>query len=128
MSEIAKLVAIALVGAVCCVMIKEQRREIGLALSMSVGMLLLAMSLSGMETALESMRTLGELAGLSSSVLLPIVKSVGIGILTNISAELCRDAGERSLAAMVEVGGSVAALLVALPLLSTVVMVITGLM
>ena len=128
MSEIAKLVAVALVGAVCCVMIKEQRREIGLALSMSVGMLLLAMSLSGMETALESVQTLGELAGLSSSVLLPIVKTVGIGILTNISAELCRDAGERSLAAMVEVGGSVAALLVALPLLSTVVMVITGLM
>jgi len=128
MSEIAKLVAVALVGAVCCVMIKEQRREIGLALSMAVGILLLAMSLSGMETALESVRTLGELAGLSSSVLLPIVKTVGIGILTNISAELCRDAGERSLAAMVEVGGSVAALLVALPLLSTVVMVITGLM
>ena len=109
-------------------MIKEQRREIGLALSLTVGMLMLAMSLRGMETALENMQHLGELAGLSAGMLLPVVKTVGIGLLTHISAELCRDAGERSLAAIVEIGGSLSALLVALPLLSTVVTVITGLM
>ena len=128
MSEISKLAAVALVGAVCCVMIKEQRREIGLALSLAVGILLLAMSLAGMEATLESIRDLSELAGLSSGVLSPVVKTVGIGLLTHISAELCRDAGERSLAAVVEIGGSVSALLVALPLLSTVVAVISGLM
>ena len=128
MSEITRLVAVALVGTVFCVMIKEQRREIGLALSLTVGMLMLAISLTGMKTALENMQHLGELAGLSAGMLLPVVKTVGIGLLTHISAELCRDAGERSLAAIVEIGGSLSALLVALPLLSTVVSVITGLM
>ena len=128
MSEITRLVAVALVGTVFCVMIKEQRREIGLALSLTVGMLMLAISLTGMKTALENMQHLGELAGLSAGMLLPVVKTVGIGLLTHISAELCRDAGERSLAAIVEIGGSLSALLVALPLLSTVVTVITGLM
>ena len=128
MSEVTRLAAVALVGAICCVMIKEQRREIGLALSLAVGMLMLAVSLGGMETALEQVRSLGELTGLAPSALLPVVKTVGIGLLTHVSAELCRDAGERSLAAIVEIGGSVAALLIALPLLSAAVTVITGLM
>ena len=128
MSEITRLVAVALVGTVFCVMLKEQRREIGLALSLAVGMLMLTLSLTGMRTVLESMQHLSELAGLSTGMLLPVVKTVGIGLLTHISAELCRDAGERSLAAIVEIGGSLSALLVALPLLSTVVSVITGLM
>jgi len=127
MSDVAKLAAVGLVGAICCVMVKEQRREIGLTLSLAVTMLMLTMSLSGMEAVFEQVRSLGELAGVSASSLLPVVKTVGIGLLTHVSAELCRDAGERSLAAIVEVGGAVAALLVTLPLLSAVVTVIMGL-
>ena len=60
---------------------------------------------------------LGELIGLSPAVLAPVLKTVGIAILTRIAAELCRDAGEGGIAAAAETAGAAAAVLAALPLL-----------
>ena len=47
---------------------------------------------------------------------------------TKLAAALCRDAGEGSLAAFVEVAGAAAAVLVALPLLKMVLQLVMGLL
>ena len=59
------------------------------------------------------MDELGERAGLSPAVLDPVIKTVGIAILTRISSEVCRDAGESGIAAAVETAGAVLALWIA---------------
>ena len=74
------------------------------------------------------MDTLADTAGLSPAVLAPVVKTVGIAVLTRVSAELCRDAKEGGIAAFVETAGAAAALLVSLPLLKTVLSMVTGLL
>ena len=53
---------------------------------------------------------------------------MGIAVLTRISAEVCRDAGESGIAASVETAGAVLALWVALPLLRAVLDTVTGLL
>ncbi|MFR3922676.1 MAG: SpoIIIAC/SpoIIIAD family protein [Dysosmobacter welbionis] len=55
------------------------------------------------------MDELGEAAGLSPAVLAPVLKTVGIAILTHISAEVCRDAKESGIAAFVETAGAAVA-------------------
>ena len=56
------------------------------------------------------------------------LKTVGIAILTHISAEVCRDAKESGIAAFVETAGAAVALCVALPLLRAVLDTVTGLL
>ena len=73
-------------------------------------------------------KQLGEAAGLSPAVLAPVLKTVGIAILTHISAEVCRDAKESGIAAFVETAGAAVALCVALPLLRAVLDTVTGLL
>ena len=70
---------------------------------------------------------LSALAGLSPAVLSPVVKTVGISILTRISAELCRDAGEGGIASFVETAGAALALCVSVPLLRAVLNALNGL-
>lgn len=65
--------------------------------------------------------------GMESALFLPLVKVLGITELTRISAELCRDAGEKAVAAGVELGGAVAALLCAYPLAQRALELIGGL-
>ena len=67
-------------------------------------------------------------AGLSPAVLAPVVKTSGIAILTRLAAELCRDAGESGIAAFVETAGAACALCAAVPLLETVLTMVTGLL
>ena len=126
MEDILKIAAAAVAAAVCAVVVKQRAQEV--VLSLAAGALVLTMALGAVESVRALMDELGEAAGLSPAVLAPVLKTVGIAILTHISAEVCRDAKESGIAAFVETAGAAVALCVALPLLRAVLDTVTGLL
>ena len=125
MGEIA---ALAVAAALCALVVRRGAEGIALALGLGAGALILGQVLGAAEAVRALMDELGGRAGLSPAVLDPVVKTVGISVLTRISAEVCRDAGESGIAASVETAGAVLALWVALPLLRAVLDTVTGLL
>ena len=125
MGEIA---ALAVAAALCALVVKREAGGVALVLGLAAGAVILGQVLGAAEAVRALMDELGERAGLSPAVLDPVVKTVGIAVLTRISAEVCRDAGESGIAASVETAGAVLALWVALPLLRAVLETVTGLL
>lgn len=115
-----KIAALAVAAALCALVVRQNAREVGLVLALLAGALILGQALGAVEAIWELLEELGERAGLSPAVLDPVVKTVGIGILTKISAEVCRDAKESGIAAFVETAGAALSLYVALPLIRAV--------
>ena len=128
MPDMVKIAAIAVAAALCAVVVKKNVAELGMVLALCAGAIILSCSLGALEGVKELMDTLADTAGLSPAVLAPVVKTVGIAVLTRVSAELCRDAKEGGIAAFVETAGAAAALRVSLPLLKTVLSMVTGLL
>ena len=128
MPDMVKIAAIAVAAALCAVVVKKNVAELGMVLALCAGAIILSCSLGALEGVKELMDTLADTAGLSPAVLAPVVKTVGIAVLPRVSAELCRDAKEGGIAAFVETAGAAAALLVSLPLLKTVLSMVTGLL
>ena len=128
MPDMVKIAAIAVAAALCAVVVKKNVAELGMVLALCAGAIILSCSLGALEGVKELMDTLADTAGLSPAVLAPVVKTVGIAVLTRVSAEHCRDAKEGGFAAFVETAGAAAALLVSLPLLKTVLSMVTGLL
>ena len=128
MPDMVKIAAIAVAAALCAVVVKKNVAELGMVLALCAGAIILSCSLGALEGVKELMDTLADTAGLSPAVLAPVVKTVGIAVLTRVSAELCRDAKEGGIAAFVETAGAAAAPLVSLPLLKTVLSMATGLL
>lgn len=128
MPDIMKIAAIAVAAALCSVVVKKQVSELGLVLAMAAGALILTCSLGALDSVKTMMDTLADTAGLSPAVLAPVLKTVGIAILTKVASELCKDAKEGGIAAFVETAGAAAALFVCLPLLQTVLTMVTGLL
>ena len=128
MPDMVKIAAIAVAAALCAVVVKKNVAELGMVLALCAGAIILSCSLGALEGVKELMDTLADTAGLSPAVLAPVVKTVGIAVLTRVSAELCRDANEGGIAAFVETAGAAAALLVSLPLLKTGLSMVTGLL
>ena len=128
MESVVRLAAAAVAAALCAVVVKQHAREVGVVLALAAGALLLGAALGAIEEVRALADELGELIGLSPAVLAPVLKTVGIAILTRIAAELCRDAGEGGIAAAAETAGAAAAVLTALPLLRAVLSTITGLL
>ena len=105
-----------------------KKRIRALALALAAGAMILASVLGAVGSVQSFMERLGDLAGLSPAVLEPVMKTVGIALVTKLAAEVCRDAGEGGIASTVEIAGAVLALFVALPLLEAVLDTVTGLL
>lgn len=120
--------AIAVVAALCAVVVKGSVQEVGVVLALAAGALILSQVMGAMESIRSLMDSLAETAGISEALLSPVVRTVGIAIVTKLTAELCRDAKEGGIAAAVETAGAMIALWVAVPLLRTVMSMITGLL
>ena len=128
MENIGKIAALAVTAALCAVVVRRQSPELGLVLGLTAGAVILAYSSAALTEIVGMMHTLADTAGLSPAVLKPMVKTVGVGILTRLTAEVCRDAKENAIAAFVETAGACAALLLCLPLMESVLSVIEQLL
>ena len=64
-------------------------------------------------------------AGISSELLQPLIKCVGISIVTKLGCDVCRDGGVSSAATYIEFVGGAAAIVIAAPLMMTVLDMIT---
>ena len=128
MESIIRIAAIAVTSALCAVVVKKNVPEIGLILGLLAGALILFLSLPALEGVKDLIDSLADTAGLSPAVLTPVVKTVGIAIVTRIAAETCRDAKEGGIAAFVEVAGAAGALFVCLPLVEAVLAMVGDLL
>lgn len=128
MEVVGKMAALAVVAALCAMVVRQSAREVGLVLSLAAGAIILTQALGAVEAIRALMEELGEKAGLSPAVLDPVLKTVGIAVVTRAAAEVCRDAKESGIAAFVETAGAVMALYVALPLMRAVLDTVGGLL
>lgn len=115
-----RLSALAVTAAFCALLLKRGAPELGLALTLAAGTLLLGQAMDSLAGVRGLMDTLARTAGLAPEVWKPVVKTVGIGIVAKLSSAICRDAGAGGVAAFLETAGTALALFTALPLVETV--------
>lgn len=127
MGVIEQVAAVAVAGAICAAVIKKQVPDMALVVTLCAVAVILGEAMAVLEPVRELLDTLGEEAGLSPAVLAPVIKTVGVALLTRVCAELCRDANESGIAAAVEIAGGGCALLVCLPLFQAVLELIVEL-
>lgn len=125
MSILMKAAATAVAGAVLALLLKRSSPELGFALTVAVSLLAagLAMELvSGLSEILELAK---EQTGLSPAVVSPVIKCVGVGVVTRLSADMCKDAGQSAAASAVELCGAACAMVTALPLIRSLLQMIS---
>lgn len=128
MSGAFRIAALGVTAALCALLLKKQTPELALALALAAGCAILSFAMGWVEQLTDFLDELGDAAGLSPAVLAPVLKVVGIALVSRWASELCRDAGEGSLAVFVETAASALALLVCVPLLKSVLATVTGLL
>ena len=128
MAEVGKIAAICLVGAVLTLLLQKKHPELAVLLAFSVCVCVLLFALRGMGSLLALLEQMAGAAGLSTDLLSPLVKTVGIALITRTGAELCRDANQGAMASVVEAAGAFSAIVVAVPLLGAVWELLRGML
>lgn len=127
MDLLMKAAAIAVSGAAIALLLKKNTPEISVLVSVISAVAILMLTLDRFLDISGFIGELVEAAGLSPAVVSPVVKTVGIGLITKLSSDICKDAGQNTACTVVETAGSIAAVTVALPLMKTVFRMISSL-
>ena len=120
--------ALAAAGTLCACVLRRGAPELALVVTVLTGVCLLMWAAQALESAVDMLSRLTRLAGLEGALVEPVVKIVGLSIITRVTGELCRSAGEGGIAAFVEAAGTVLALGAALPLVEQVVEMVVGML
>ena len=124
MDIVIKGAAVGIISSVCALLIKKSNQEIGLVIAISASAVICIAAAELFGSISDLIRYAISKSGLSSAIFLPIIKCVGIAIIVNISASLCKDAGQAGIASAVDVLGAAAAVFTALPLIKSLIEII----
>ena len=117
MSDIVKIVIIGIVGTVFSILLKKDRPEFSLILSVCTSFLIFMLVIPYLEGFILMVENITEQAGIKPQYIKIIFKVIGISYLVQFGAELCRDCGEGSLASKIELGGKAIILSLTLPVI-----------
>ena len=123
--EIFQISALAIIGALLAVTLKNWRPELALAISIAaaVGIIL---SITGiLRQILLSFENIISQCGLSPELFTLVIKLTGIAYVTKFAGELCKDCGENAIASKVELAGKASVLLLTLPVISKFINAVT---
>ncbi len=123
-----KAAGVALVAVLMGLLLKRTNPELSMLLSVccTAGILLAALGLSqGLQ---ELRQAMGHLWDEAEFYIRPVIKCLGIALLSRFGADFCRDASQGAAASALEFAGSVCAFLVASPLLLKVLKMIGGML
>ena len=109
-------VGLLLCTALLAVVLRAQRPELAMALSLLAAVLVAVAVLGRLTPLITSLRRMATLGVVSDSGLAVVLKGAGVCLITQLAADTCRDAGDSALAAKAELTGRVLLLLMAVPL------------
>ena len=119
--EILQIAGLGVAAALLAMVIRGSRPELASLLAMAAGALVFFLAVSRLQAVVAVMDQLVQKAGLAQDYLKVLLKVVGIAYVSEFAAQTCRDAGEDSLAAKVEMGGKVLVLAMASPIIVALV-------
>lgn len=126
--NVAQVVGIALVASVLLVLLRQARPEWAVLLSIVTAVSILFLLVDDIAAVVRVVGQVAHRADIDARYVDTLLKIVGVAYLTDLGAQLCRDAGESALAAKVQLAGKIMILLLAVPILMAVLELLLGLL
>jgi stage III sporulation protein AD len=116
--DIMKIVMVGIIASVLAVLLKEEKPEIALAVSIVTGLVIFVFLISKLNSVMSVLKYFASRANIDVLYFSTILKVIAIAYITEFGAQICRDAGEGAIASKVELAGKVLIMVIAIPILA----------
>ena len=125
--EVIKIVGVSIFEVIMIIILKNYRPEMALVLSIITGIGIMLYAISKMSSVINVLNDLVSKSGVNTDFLLIIIKVIGIAYIVEFGKNVCIDAGQSSIATKLEMAGKVVIVVLTIPLVSSLVNVLVGL-
>lgn len=115
--EIVQVVSLGLLVTFLIVLVKKQRPDFAIFLSIVVGVAIFLMMLGKIEAVFSLLTDLGSRANVNMIYMGTVLKIIGIAYIAEFGAQVCRDAGEGVVAAKIEFAAKILVMVMAIPII-----------
>lgn len=126
--DILQIVCVGIIAVVLSSTIKKQRPELALQLGIATGLLIFIVVIVKLSAVIDFLQTFSKKANIDSTYINILLKIVGIAYIAEFGAEVCKDAGESSIASKIELAGKVTIVILAVPIISSLLDLVIRLM
>lgn len=120
--SIIKVIGIAILGMVCAGLLKEIKPSLASFAGVITGVVILFTLTPELNQLIVEFKKIAEIAKVDSTLLVTIIKIIGIGYLTEFTASITEDYGVASIGKKVLLAGKILIMLLAIPIISNVVL------
>ena len=117
MEKLMQICGAALILILCLPIVRDKVPSMGIAMILCAVAVIGTVLIPMLRQVYECVRSLADTTGLDSNVFSAAARVMAISLVVKVMGELCRDAGERTLAVLVETGGAAAGILCAAPVI-----------
>ena len=128
MDEVIKIIGIGLISLIIIIIIKQYKPEFAIYISIVAGVLILFLIMDKLEGIINLLKTISSKSGINNQFLELLLKITGIAFLTEFAINLCKDSGENAIASKIEIGSKVIIVSMSIPIISSLLEVITKLL
>lgn len=115
--EIIQIVGLGLVVTILVVIIKQQRPELAIQLSIVAGVIIFGMMLGKIVSVINVMKQIAQKSNVSMLYMGTVLKIVGVAYIAEYGAQVCKDAGEGAVASKIEFAAKVIVIVLAIPII-----------
>ena len=126
--DILQIIGLAIVATVIIAVLKVQRPEIAIQISIAAGIIVFAMILGKITAVIELLNSYADKVNIDTIYLSTLLKIIGIAYIAEFGAEVCKDAGEGAIASKVELAGKVIIIVLAVPIITSLLDLIISIM
>ncbi|HWR61015.1 MAG TPA: stage III sporulation protein AD [Clostridia bacterium] len=116
--EIMRIVAVGIVAAVLALLLREEKPEIAVLVSIVTGLVIFIFIIGKLNSVLTVLKYFAGKANIDVLYFSTILKVIAIAYITEFGAQICRDAGEGTIASKIELAGKVLIMVLAIPILA----------
>lgn len=124
---IGRVIGIALVALVFGIFFKQYNKTVALLLVLVSSLLVFWQSFSAVAEITDALKSITSGISEASSYIKIMFKVLGIALIAQLAADMCRDCGESALAGQTETAAKIVIIVVVLPLIQAVLKIVSGL-
>jgi stage III sporulation protein AD len=126
--EIFKIVGLGLIAAILSVVLRSEKPEISLQISIVTGLIIFLFVATKLSYVIEVLNMVAQKIDVDLIYITTIFRIVGIAYISEFGAQICRDAGEAAIASKIEFAGKVLIMVLAVPILVALLNLLVKLM
>lgn len=124
--EIFKIIGIAFIATIICIILKQTRPEFAMILALITGLIIFFICQTKVAEVVEILRNLSDKAGMPSGFLSILLKVIAISYITEFASNICKDVGETAIASKVEFAGKCSILILSMSIIGSFVDTLIG--